>query len=671
MTVHRDGKQGSVLTPQRLEEAQKLLDAGFSRLSVAEELDLKKDTLSKAIQSGRLIEKKAEMAETAGAKGTTRSDRSLEDAKASEGMGVACTREGERILAALGKVNGCESRFEESLDVNLGGVLCLLPALLENGLLCGIKEFLGNFKGFYTQIHILLLLSYMALCRIKTVEQSRKFSPGEMGLLLGLDRIPEVRCLRKRMDTIAKDDGAEKWSQHLSEYWMAENPDTCGYLYVDGHVKVYHGDKTKLPARYVSRQRLCLRGISNYWVNDASGSPFFFIEKQVDHGLIHVLKNEIIPRLLKEVPHQPTQEQLDADGYLHRFVIVFDREGYSPTLFKELWDEHRIACLTYQKNVKEKWPESEFEEKQISLTHGEKKTMMLAERGTFIGNDKSGFFVKEIRRLTPTGHQTSIVSTAFRIDSVTLAPKMFSRWCQENFFRYMMQSFAIDIVAEYGTEELDATETVVNPTMRQLRRQINSLNGKMTRINTRFAEMTLNAVDPNDTKAHELWEKKKSELLEEMRQMQEELNTLKKKRKETPSHLSVSDLPEEHRFKALTTSRKHLLDAIRMIAYRAETSMANQLLGDSTNLAQARSIIQELCKCTVDLKPNYKEKTLSVHLHSASTNATNMKWQSLCHLLNQTETICPGTQLQMKFYSILDIQPTHQIQNGLNESSAR
>ena len=55
--------------------------------------------------------------------------------KVAEGMGVACTDTLERVSAAMGRINGVESRFEKCLDVPMGGVLCALPAILENGLL--------------------------------------------------------------------------------------------------------------------------------------------------------------------------------------------------------------------------------------------------------------------------------------------------------------------------------------------------------------------------------------------------------------------------------------------------------------------------------------------------------------------------------------------------------
>ncbi len=91
--------------------------------------------------------------------------------------------------------------------------------------------------------------------------------------------------------------------------------------------RVYHGKKTDLPKKFVSRQRLCLRGTTDYWVNDALGQPYFVVERPVDQGLIEALRSDIVPRLLDDVPRQPTQQQLRDDPHRYRFVIIFDREG--------------------------------------------------------------------------------------------------------------------------------------------------------------------------------------------------------------------------------------------------------------------------------------------------------------------------------------------------------
>jgi len=78
---------------------------------------------------------------------------------------------------------------------------------------------------------------------------------------------------------------------------------------------------------------------------------------------------------------QPSDEELQANRNLCRFVLVLDREGYSPVFFKEMWQSHRIACITYHKFPKENWPVEEFQETLVTLSCGELVRLKLAERG--------------------------------------------------------------------------------------------------------------------------------------------------------------------------------------------------------------------------------------------------------------------------------------------------
>ncbi len=364
----RRGRGSSVLTAEVIAKAETLLTLGHPRKEVAGELGVKHDTLRKAINQGRVQEPALVSAEEVSLvpafqvplAASDKSTRSDADAAAGDEMGIACTRPCERVMAALGRLpGGAPTQFQPCLDVSYCGVLCALPALAANGLFRHL-ETLPVLSGYYMTFHVILLLAYMALCRIKAVEQLQYETPGELGKLMGLDRIPEVRCLRKKVSQLSQDEAPQLWAGVLSQDWMEQNPDLAGALYVDGHVRLYHGRLTQLPRRYVARQRLCLRGTTDYWVNDALGQPFFSVERPIDHGLLEALRSDVVPRLLKEVPGQSTDEQLEADPYLSRFVIIFDREGYSPAFFREMWEEHRIACITYHKYPKETWPESWF-----------------------------------------------------------------------------------------------------------------------------------------------------------------------------------------------------------------------------------------------------------------------------------------------------------------------
>lgn len=640
----RGRRKGTVLTAEKLAAAQRLLDDGLQYRDAAEEIGVKPDTLRKAIAAGRLHK-------PSNRTGTDKSTRSVQDAATAEGLGTACTRVDERTFAAVGVLDGATVHFEQCRDVPLGGVLCALPALLANGLLEGADRLLNRLHGYYMAVPVLILLGFMTLCRIKTVEQLRKEAPGEFGKLLGLDRIPEVRCLRRKLSELAADGAAERWAAHLSRQWMEQaDEDSIGTLYVDGHVRVYHGSQTALPRRYVSRQRLCLRGTTDYWVNDGLGVPFFAVEKPVDHGLIEVLRNDIVPRLLQDIPRQPSDQELADNPCRCRFVLVFDREGYSPAFFGEMWRKHRIGCITYHKHPRGQWPEEWFRIESFSMPGGEPVCMPLAEMGSVVGSGSDAMWMREVRKLTDSGHQVSLIGTAFDVDHKVLAARLFTRWCQENFLRYMMQHFALDLLGEHNTAPLPDTEKVVNPQWRELNRQRNLLQGKLTRRNAQFAQLMRYPESENDdTKRFRKWIRRKAELLEEIEHFEEDIRQIKSALAATPHYLQWSQLPEEHRFNRLAPTRRKLLDTVRIIAYRAETAMVPLIADRTLDSPAARTILQGLFKTPADIICEPEKGRLRIRLHRASTPAVDRRIERLCRHLNETKTRYPGTDLTMAY----------------------
>ncbi len=655
--ARRAARGASVLTPEITAQAQQLLGMGWSPREVAEHLDLKLDTLRKAIQQGRLakpsrLQPRESAPETASVAqpsiGTDKSTRAVQDAAAE--MGTACTRPDERAFAAIGLLDGASTRFEACRDVSFGGVVCALPALAENGLFRHIHDCLEQLRGYYSTLHVIILLAYMALCRIKVVEQLQYQPPGELGKLMGLDRVPEVRCLRYKLAALSIDDGPEKWAGLLSRDWLEATPELAGALYVDGHVRLYHGSLTALPKRYVARQRLCLRGTTDYWVNDVLGQPFFAVSRPIDHGLLEALRSDIVPRLLGEVPGQPTAAQLEADRYRARFVILFDREGYSPGFFKEMWQTHRVACITYHKYPKDDWPTTEFEEIETTLPGGERVSLKLAERGTWIGDRKSGLWVREVRKLTTSGHQVSLISTAYGDSAREDSIRLFSRWSQENFFHYMMQQFAIDLLNEYGTEEIPETKRpVVNPRWRELDRRKRSVKSQLTHRQSRFAALTLHP--ESDESAQAKWEKRKAELVEEIEQLEHELTGIDNESKTTPRHLDWDKLPETEKFRRLAPSRKQLVDTVKMIAYRAETALASVVREELARADDARSLLRDLFCSEADLTPDLEKGALGVQVHPMSNPRANRAIAHLLEHLNAAEFTYPGTNLRL-VYSI-------------------
>ena len=511
----------------------------------------------------------------------------------------------ERLAASLGLLDEVTPRFAAALDIPKGGVLLALPALLVSGLLRHSSKYFQLPKGFYGLKTIFMLLAFMALARLKSIEALRYYAPGEWGKLLGVDRAPEVRTLRLKVKHLADQEQAFSWSAELCKEWMMERPDEAAVLYVDGHVRVYHGRSKQLPKHYVARQRLCLSATADYWVNAMDGRPFFVVSQPVDPGLLQALERDLIPRLEQEVPSQPSSEKLDADPLLHRFTVVFDREGYSPAFLAKM-KNRRIACLTYRKYPGEDWPQEEFFPTEVRLASGERTTIQLAERGTRLSNR---LWVREFRKLSVSGHQTALLSTDYRGAGAVLAPAMFSRWSQENFFRYMRQSYNLDGLIDYGTDSVPETTMVVNPVHRTLDGQVRKKLGVLARKIAEFGAMNLEGeIEPRKVEA---FAQRKSDLQETITQLQTEVDGLKAQRKATPRHIPFKDLPEEARFDRLSTQSKHLIDTIKMVAYRAETAMVQIVRQNMRRHDDARSLLRAIYSTEIDLVP-HQSKPLKI-----------------------------------------------------------
>ena len=316
-------------------------------------------------------------------------------------------------------------------------------------------------------------------------------------------------------------------------------------------------------------------------------------------------------RLLKDVPNQPSEEQLENDPNLCRFVLVFDREGYSPAFFKAMWEKHRIGCMTYHKFPDAPWPEEWFAEHEVIMPNGEVVKMLLCERGSLVGSGKDAMWMRQVRKLTDSGHQTSIVSTAFDLPQTQVAARMFSRWCQENFFNYMSR---------------------------------NSLANKLRYRRARFAEMTMYPETSDNPEKYDPWLRKKAELLEEIEMMAHRLSGVKAELKRTDKRIDWKELNEKEKFYRLVPGRKRLMDTIRMIAYRAETAMAGLITGPTVDSPDARSLLQGLFLNEADILPDPENEKLNIRVHGASWPAAN---RTLA--LTQAEIKYPGTELTMTF----------------------
>jgi hypothetical protein len=151
-------------------------------------------------------------------------------------MGKSCTNEASRVLASKTGMS-VQPAFGAHYDLSFGGILLTLPALLACGLLRHVSRF-ECVGGYYTATQVFISLAFLMLLRVNKLEQTDTVPAGELGRCLGLDRIPEVKTLRKRIALFCRVTDVEEWLSELSREWMQRDDALEGVLYIDGHVNI-------------------------------------------------------------------------------------------------------------------------------------------------------------------------------------------------------------------------------------------------------------------------------------------------------------------------------------------------------------------------------------------------------------------------------------------------
>lgn len=551
--------------------------------------------------------------------------------------GVGVRRHEERVMTSLGSLEQAMPAFEEMEAVEHGGAFAAIPALLAQGLVETGKAVYGSLRnGFYGLQSVLLTFGLTALLRVRNPEQLQYHPPAELGVLLGLDRIPEVKTLRRKLDEMAQQKKAAEFSRQLAAGWIKQDPDTVGFLYVDGHVRPYHGHKHDLPETHVACRRLCMDATTDFWVNDGNAEPVFVVTAPANNSLISMLREKILPQV-----HQLVGER--------RVTVVFDREGWSPKFFQEIVSQS-FDVLTYRKGKQEPWPAECFSEVEAEID-GQMVRYLLGERSVLV---QKGFWMREIRRLCVNGHQTSLLTSRQDLAEVELAYRMFSRWRQENFFRYMRHHFALDALANYEAEPADSQRLVPNPQKRAAKARVMTVQQRLQKVESEYAHEQIEASEATGKKRLRC-QIEAQRLATEIRSLYRQRDDLKKEAAALPSHVPVKEVMEVERIVQLSPEAKHLTNTIKMVAYRAETALTRLLMPYyARNQEEGRALVCEILQTRADVLPDTTTNTLLIRIHPLANARSSRCMQALCEELNKTKTLYPGTNWLLQYQPAWD-----------------
>jgi hypothetical protein len=369
-------------------------------------------------------------------------------------------------------------------------------------------------------------------------------------------------------------------------------------------------------------------GTQDFHVNDARAEPLFVVTAEATEGLLTMMEEHLLPEIRFLV------------GPERRVTVVFDREGWSPASFAR-WQEVGFDVLTYRKGRQSCWQRRFFS--AVEGTADERQVVyQLAERRVKLSN---GLPVREVRRLSDDGHQTAVITTDESLSTFEVAHRMFSRWRQENFFRYMRHEFDLDHLCTYDVGPADPARLVPHPERKKLDQQIKTAQSAMGQLVGRRGHLK-----PGDKLRVNGRMLDEDEVDERLRRREDEIRRLKERRDALPKKVPLDDVLDPEQIVQLERERKLLTDAFKMIAYRAESQLARWLEPLFKRYEdEGRKFLQSVFQATADLLPDRHHKTLTVRFHGLSSPRATRALSGLCDIVNTKQLCYPGTDLRLLF----------------------
>jgi prepilin-type processing-associated H-X9-DG protein len=546
----------------------------------------------------------------------------------------------ERALAAFGLIGYAPPVFTGCARAPLTGLLLALPGLAATGLLECAHATYGEFpNGFYSLDTMLCEGVFRALLGDARAEGTTRIDPAALGRVLGLDRAPEVKTIRRKIGLLAAAGRAGDWIAAMARRHVDTRPEQSAVLYVDGHVRAYQGTR-RIAKTHVPRLKFPAPATVETWVSDAAGDPLLVVMAQPAASLASELRRLI-----------PDLRAIVADD--RRVLVGFDRGGWSPALFADL-DAAGFDTVTWRKGHTDDVDEALFAEYIHTDERGRRHRWELADTRVELeiaDGPRAGevFGMRQISLFDPARtRQMHILTTRTDLPAADIRYRMGSRWRQENYFRYARMRFDLDSHDRYRAGDDDPTRMVPNPAKKPAYQRVEQARRTLRHAETVRDRDLLAASSPPPGVTTVLTNEQLDTINVDVHTAEAALDAAIETHKAIPARLPLSQVNPGQQ--VLDTETKLIHHAIRIAAFNTAQSLARAIVtGTGYGRAddEAHTLIRTALAGSGDIMPD--GDTLHIRLDPLPAPRHTAAIDELCQLLNDTHTVYPGTTLTLRY----------------------
>jgi hypothetical protein len=541
---------------------------------------------------------------------------------------------GERALARYGLLTEAQPVFTQGARLPLAGLWLVFPALAVTGLLEVFTDTYGRLRnGFYGLRPVVLTVLFLALLRDPRAEGLTRVTPADLGRLLGLDRAPEVKTLRRKLGELAGYRRGAALQSALAVAHATARPDAIGYLMIDGHMRAYFGTRD-LQKTHVARLHMAARATAETWIGDADGQPVMVVTAVPSASLAAEI-GRLLPALRATV------------GAQRSATLIFDRGGWSPALLKKIIDAG-FDLICWRKGDVEPLSDTEFTEQHFTdADTGVEHPYTLAETPTELDcGTHTTLSLRQIHKRGRDGSQHPLVTSRRDLPAAEIVWRLAGRWRHENYFRYGRTHFALDALDGYTDTPDDPARLVPNPAKPDTAAAVTAAQHRLADAETTLADAISAAARAAGRPDNHGRAAVNPAALAAVEAARTRLDQARTDRASTPARVPLATVCPDARL--LDEETKLITHAIRMSAYNAESTLA-RLLREHYPRAndEPRALLREAMRLPGDI--HITGDTLHLRLDPATAPRRSRAIAGLCHELTATQTRYPGTNLRIEY----------------------
>ncbi len=417
------------------------------------------------------------------------------------------------------------------------------------------------------------------------MEAAKQLRRWEFGPLIGADRAPVVKTLRRKLAALVALGQASRFGQLLVQRWVEQGVVATAYLYIDGHMKAYTG-KRHLQEVWNSQRRMPLPGFHTYFVNDQQSRPLLFVTEEAGASLTQAMP-KLVAAIRQAIGDRP-------------FTIIFDRGGFDGELFNWLQGEG-IDFITYQVGDPN-LPHGCFRRRECHF-EGRRVRMWLAEDTVIVAG--SGPWRRIVVR-APNGHQ-------------------------------------LDQLLGYAYQEDDAARLVPNPERKQLDHELKQRRRELSQLRAELGQALLDEPRDSYRSAHGL-KIAQGGAVGQVRALEAEIEAVLDLRSALPERIPLAEAGKRE---VLRLEHKAIIDRIKITAYNAEEWMLDRLVRHYPNPHDARALLRSFADLSGELRTTPGRVVITLDAPDIPLHRRALR--GLCDDLNQTQATYPGTDLPLTY----------------------